>query len=312
MGRRGAFDGVAYVTQDYLPADCLRRPARRWLARRLQHGRRRWRRRAVRPAKPSTKPRKKPTTATRTRRNWTPPATPRRIRGCATGCGIGRADSVAPSRHRLSHESPSFLLARSGARIVRRAARTRARAPTAAAALEIRDAWAAPTPGGVDVSAGYLTIVNGTGADDRLICCDEPARVACRSARNEHGWRRDAHARASRRWPIPAGGHGPLAPGGQHSDVLRRERAVCRRRIAFRCGSPLRAGERAMDAARAPQPLARRTPCTQPRARTDRDADTAADALRADRPRAIHLHLQSGAAPAPPAASDMRAALSER
>ena len=34
--------------------------------------------------------------------------------------------------------------------------------------LEVRDAWAAPTPGGVNVSAGYLTIINGYGTDELL------------------------------------------------------------------------------------------------------------------------------------------------
>jgi copper(I)-binding protein len=40
--------------------------------------------------------------------------------------------------------------------------------------LEIRDAWAAPTPGGVNVSAGYLTIVNATGEPDRLVSASSP------------------------------------------------------------------------------------------------------------------------------------------
>lgn len=39
--------------------------------------------------------------------------------------------------------------------------------------LEIRDAWAAPNPGGVDIAAGYLTIANG-GEADRLISVTSP------------------------------------------------------------------------------------------------------------------------------------------
>lgn len=41
-------------------------------------------------------------------------------------------------------------------------------------ALEVSDAWAAPSPGGVDIAAGYLTIANGTDAEERLVSVSSP------------------------------------------------------------------------------------------------------------------------------------------
>ena len=40
--------------------------------------------------------------------------------------------------------------------------------------LEVSDGWANPSPGGVDVAAGYLTIINGTDAEERLISLSSP------------------------------------------------------------------------------------------------------------------------------------------
>ena len=40
--------------------------------------------------------------------------------------------------------------------------------------LHVEDAWAMPTPGGVDVSAGYLTIVNGADTADTLLSVESP------------------------------------------------------------------------------------------------------------------------------------------
>ena len=83
-------------------------------------------------------------------------------------------------------------------------------------ALEIRDAWAGASPGGVDVAAGYLTIANGTGADDRLITASSP-----RAARVEiHEMTMDNDVMRMRAieggLPLPAGGIVELAPGGLH------------------------------------------------------------------------------------------------
>ena len=40
--------------------------------------------------------------------------------------------------------------------------------------LQVVDAWASPTPGGVNVSAGYLTIANDGESADRLISVSSP------------------------------------------------------------------------------------------------------------------------------------------
>ncbi|MFT3729013.1 MAG: copper chaperone PCu(A)C [Terricaulis sp.] len=83
------------------------------------------------------------------------------------------------------------------------------------ASLHVEDAWAPPTPGGVDVSAGYLTIVNGTDADDTLLSAESP--------RADHV---DVHEmtmsgsmmqmRALASLPIPAHDEATLSPGGRH------------------------------------------------------------------------------------------------
>lgn len=81
--------------------------------------------------------------------------------------------------------------------------------------IEIRDAWASPTPGGITVSAGYMTIVNHGAAEDRLI-----------GATSERANSVDVHSmsmdggmmtmRPAGELPIPAGGTLTLAPGGLH------------------------------------------------------------------------------------------------
>lgn len=45
---------------------------------------------------------------------------------------------------------------------------------TQVATLEVRDAWVSPTPGGVDVAAGYLTIINGADAEETLVSASSP------------------------------------------------------------------------------------------------------------------------------------------
>lgn len=89
-------------------------------------------------------------------------------------------------------------------------------APVApSAGIEVRDAWAAQTPGGVDVSAGYLVISNGGDADDRLISASSP-----RAARVEiHEMVMDGavmRMRPLQALVIPGHGEVALAPGGQH------------------------------------------------------------------------------------------------
>lgn len=88
-------------------------------------------------------------------------------------------------------------------------------AAPAASTLEIRDAWAPPTPGGVDISAGYVTIVNGTSADDQLVGASSP-----RAQRVElHEMTMDGNVmRMSRVDTLAIAAHGEiaLAPHGQH------------------------------------------------------------------------------------------------
>lgn len=85
----------------------------------------------------------------------------------------------------------------------------------ASAQLSVSNAWAAPTPSGVDVSAGYLTITNGASAEDHLLSATSP-----RAARVEaHEMTMDGSVmrmRALERLSIPARGEAQLSPGGAH------------------------------------------------------------------------------------------------
>ncbi len=84
------------------------------------------------------------------------------------------------------------------------------------AGLEIRDGWAAPTPGGVEVSAGYLTIVNMTGADDRLTGATSPRaeRVEVHEMSMDGGVMRMRPVEGG--MAAPAGATVTLGQGGQH------------------------------------------------------------------------------------------------
>lgn len=80
--------------------------------------------------------------------------------------------------------------------------------------LQVSDMWATVTPGGVDVSAGYLTISNG-GGEDRLISATSP-----RAAHVEvHEMVMDGavmRMRPIEGLVVPAGGQVELKPGAQH------------------------------------------------------------------------------------------------
>jgi copper(I)-binding protein len=80
---------------------------------------------------------------------------------------------------------------------------------------DVRNAWASPTPGGVDVSAGYLTIINETGAEDRLVGASSPraAEVSVHEMSMDGGVMR---MRMLDGLPIPAGAEITLEPGGLH------------------------------------------------------------------------------------------------
>lgn len=92
---------------------------------------------------------------------------------------------------------------------------TSGQAPAANPILHVEDAWAAPTPGGVDVSAGYLTLVNETTAEDALVSASSPRadRVEVHEMTMEGGV---MQMRAVARLPIPAGERVALAPSGRH------------------------------------------------------------------------------------------------
>lgn len=112
----------------------------------------------------------------------------------------------------------AFLLAACGAPHTEQetpAAATEAAAP-ATVALSVADAWANPTPGGVNVSAGYLTITNDTETADRLVSASSPraSSVEVHEMTMDGGVMRMRHMQGG--IAIPAGGAVMLAPGGYH------------------------------------------------------------------------------------------------
>ncbi len=85
-----------------------------------------------------------------------------------------------------------------------------------AAAIELHDAWGTPTPGGRDISAGYVEIINGTDAEDRLVSVSSPRaeRVEVHEMSMEGGVMRMRAVEGG--LAIPAGETVALAPGGLH------------------------------------------------------------------------------------------------
>jgi periplasmic copper chaperone A len=81
--------------------------------------------------------------------------------------------------------------------------------------ITLTNTWAAPTPGGVDVSAGYLTITNNSSEPDQLIAASSPRaqRMEIHSMDMSGGVMR---MRALETLPIAAGESAELAPGGNH------------------------------------------------------------------------------------------------
>jgi len=86
---------------------------------------------------------------------------------------------------------------------------------SAGSSLAAANAWAAPTPAGVDVAAGYLTISNPTNTADHLLSATSP-----RAERVEvHEMSMDGavmRMRQLQRLEIPAHGEVRLGPGGNH------------------------------------------------------------------------------------------------
>lgn len=81
--------------------------------------------------------------------------------------------------------------------------------------IVIADAWARPSPGGVNVAAGYLTIRSEGRADDALLSATSPraAQVELHEMTMEGGVMR---MRPVASLALPAGGQVELAPEGRH------------------------------------------------------------------------------------------------
>lgn len=88
-------------------------------------------------------------------------------------------------------------------------------AQTHGGAIAVENAWVAPTPGGVDVAAGYLTITNETAAADRLVSVSSPraANVSVHEMSMDGGIMR---MREMDGLDIPAGEQVTLQPSGLH------------------------------------------------------------------------------------------------
>lgn len=89
-------------------------------------------------------------------------------------------------------------------------------APTAPdVPIEVADAWAAPTPEGVTVSAGYMTITNAQAAADTLLAVEteRAGRAEVHEMVIEDGVMRMRRMEGLR---IEPGQSAQLAPGGAH------------------------------------------------------------------------------------------------
>ncbi|MGQ0531809.1 MAG: copper chaperone PCu(A)C [Caulobacteraceae bacterium] len=88
-------------------------------------------------------------------------------------------------------------------------------APSHNTPIELREARAAPTPSGVEVSAGYLTVDNNTSVDDRLLRVTSPRaqRVEIHEMIMNGAVMR---MRPMETLTIPAHERVILAPGGAH------------------------------------------------------------------------------------------------
>lgn len=82
--------------------------------------------------------------------------------------------------------------------------------------LEVRDGWASPSPGGVDIAAGYLTIANGADAEERLVSVSSPRAASVEI----HEMSMDGAVMRMRQieggLPIPRGETALFQPGGLH------------------------------------------------------------------------------------------------
>lgn len=82
-------------------------------------------------------------------------------------------------------------------------------------AITISDAWATVTPGGVNVSAGYLAIANAGAESDRLTGASSPRAASVEM----HTMTMTGDVMEMRQvdaLDVPAGGAASLSPGGNH------------------------------------------------------------------------------------------------
>ena len=88
-------------------------------------------------------------------------------------------------------------------------------AAAVAPGISISDAWASATPGGVSVSAGYMTISNGGEAADQLTGASTPraGRVELHTMTMTNGVMEMTQIPSAE---IPAGGSAAFALGGNH------------------------------------------------------------------------------------------------
>ncbi len=89
--------------------------------------------------------------------------------------------------------------------------------------IEVTDAWAATTPPGVETAAIYLTIANGTGADDRIVGFTSER---CETAELHASLLGDDQVMRMRpatheTLTVPAGGQLAMQPGALHVMCIR-------------------------------------------------------------------------------------------
>lgn len=87
--------------------------------------------------------------------------------------------------------------------------------PSAPSSIEVAEAWSPETPPGASVAAGYMTIRNGTAADDAIIAMESPVAgaVEVHTMTMEDGMMR---MRKVENLEVPAGKSVVLEPGAMH------------------------------------------------------------------------------------------------
>jgi hypothetical protein len=88
-------------------------------------------------------------------------------------------------------------------------------ASESASGVSVTNPWAPPSPAGVDVAAGYVTLRNNEDAEDQLLSASSPRATSVEI----HEMTMDGavmRMRAMPSLPIPAHGEVTLAPGGMH------------------------------------------------------------------------------------------------